>query len=79
MSIWSDAAEEEVNAADTLDLGFIFDTFGFEVGGVPVEDVDVGGVDVYVREEVLVHECVVAFGVFSGDANIFILRNIRNY
>ena len=29
--------------------------------------------DIDVGEEVLVHECVVGFGVFAGDADVFVL------
>lgn len=37
----------------------------FEVGRVAIEDVDVVGFHVNVREEVLVHEAVIAFRVIS--------------
>lgn len=74
MSVGPDAAEEELDAAYVLDFLLVRDALGFEVGGVAVEDVDVGRVDVDVREEVLVHEGVVGFGVVARQADVFVLE-----
>ena len=68
-----DVAEERVDAAGGFDGGFVCDAFGFEIRRVAVEDVDIAGMHVDVVEEVGVHEGVVGFGVFVGDANIFVL------
>lgn len=73
VSVLPDASKEEVDAADGLDLSLVGDTLCFQVGGVAVENVDVVGVDVHVREQVLPHEGVVAFRVVPRDANIFVL------
>lgn len=59
VAVLADAREEEVDAADGLDLGLVGDALGFEVWVLAVEDVYVLGVDVYVGEEVLPHEGVV--------------------
>ena len=46
MPVWPDTAEEELDAAHARDLGFVRGRLGGEVGGVAVQDVDVGGEDV---------------------------------
>ena len=74
--VGSDAPEEEVDAAVGLDGGFVGHALGFEVGGVAIEDVDVARVDIYVGEEVLVHERVVGFRVLAGNPNVLILLNV---
>lgn len=73
MSIWTDPAEEELDPTSTLDLLFIGDALLFKVGRVTVEDVNVLRVDIDVAEEMLVHEGVVGFGVFTGDGDVFVL------
>lgn len=73
VSVRSNAAEEQLDATDTLDLVLELLTFGFEIWCVAIEDVDVIGVYIDVGEEVLVHEAVIAFRVIPWDANIFVL------
>ena len=73
VAVWTDAAEEELNAAGALDLFFVGDAFGFEVLRVAIENVYVGRVDVDVGKEVSVHEGVVGFGVIAWDADVFVL------
>ena len=74
MAVLADAGEEEVDAAVLADEGFVAGAFGWEGGGVAVEDVGVAGVDVDVGEEVGPHESVVAFGVVAGEADVFVLE-----
>jgi hypothetical protein len=73
VAVGSDATEEEVNSAVGFDCCFVGYAFGFEIWCVAVQDVDVFWVDVDVGEEMIVHECVVGFGVLAGDPNVFIL------
>lgn len=73
MSIWPNATEKQIDSTSTLDLGFVFNTFGFKVGSVAVQDIDIGWVNINMREEVLVHECVVALGMFAWDSDVFVL------
>lgn len=74
VAVLADAGEEEVDAAGGLDLGLVGDALGLQVGRVAVEDVDVVGVDVYVGEEVLPHEGVVALGVVPRDPDVLVLE-----
>ncbi len=46
MSILSYPTKEQFDSTKGTDLGFVSKTFGMEVGGVTVEDVDVGGWDI---------------------------------
>ena len=73
MAVRANAAEEQLDATDSLDLVLIVLSLGLEVGCISVEDVDVVWLDVDMGEEVLVHEAVVAFGMVTRDANILIL------
>lgn len=59
MAVWSDTTEEELNAAHARDFGFVGCCLGGEIGCIAVQDVDIGGEDVDVREEVFIHEAVV--------------------
>ena len=72
VAVLADAREEEVDAADALDGVFVGDALGLEAGGVAVENVHVGRVDVYVGEEVFPHEGVVRLWVVAGDADVFV-------
>ena len=66
VAVGSYATHKEIDAAVAFD--FVFETlaFGFEVGSVAVEDVHVLAGYVDVAEEVVPHEAVIAFEVFSG-------------
>ena len=77
VAILAYAGQEEVDAACRLDLGLVRDALGLEVGGVAVEDVDIARVNVYVREEVLPHEGVVALWVVPRDPDVFVLMSDR--
>jgi hypothetical protein len=77
VAIRADAAEEEFNTASVLDLLLVLVAFGVQIGGVPVEDVDVGRVYIYVGEKVLVHEAVVALRVLARNPDIFVLPEVR--
>lgn len=59
VAVLSDASKEEVNAADCLDGVLVGGALGVKIGGVSVENVNVGRVHIYVREEVVPHERVV--------------------
>lgn len=72
VAILTNASKEEVYSASGLDGVFVANALGLEVGGVAIEDVDVGGVDVDVGEEVLPHEGVVRLGVIAGDAHVLV-------
>jgi len=75
MSIWSNSAEKQINSTCSFDSSFVLDTFGLEIRGIAIQDVNVGRMDVDMREEVLVHEGVVAFRMLAGNTNVFILRD----
>lgn len=72
VAILTDTGEEQVNASRGLDSILVGDALGLEALSVTVEDVDVGGVDVYVREEVVPHERVVRLGVVTGNTDVFV-------
>ena len=66
-------AEEELDAACSFDLFFVGYAFCFEIWCVAVQNVDVCGVYVDVREEVFVHEGVVRFWVLTRQAYVLVL------
>lgn len=72
VAVLADARKEQVNAAGPLNGILVGDALGLQVGRIAVEDVHVGGVDVYMREEVLPHEGVVRLGMVAGDAHVLI-------
>jgi len=74
VAVGSDAAEEEVDSPYGFDAGFVGGAFGFEIGSVTVQDVDVLARDVDVREEVGEHEGVVGFGMVGWEVDVFVLR-----
>ena len=55
------------------DAGFELGALCSQVWSISVQDVDVLGRDVDMREEVLVHEAVVGLRMFTGQADIFVL------
>lgn len=59
VAVWSNTTEEKLNATHARDFGFVGCCLGGEVGRVAVQDVDVGGENVDMREEVFVHEAMV--------------------
>jgi hypothetical protein len=78
VAVRPNAAQKELNAADTGYLVLVGPAFVLEVSGVAVEDVDVGWLDVDVGEEVLVHEAVIAFWMISRDAHILVLERVSS-
>ena len=72
VAVLANAREEEVDAAVALDGVLVGDALGLEAGGVAVEDVDVGRVDVDVGEEVLPHEGMVRLRVVSGNTHVLV-------
>lgn len=72
VAVLANTGEEQVNAASPLDGILIGDALGFQAGCVAVENVHVGGVDVYMGEEVLPHKGVVRLGVVAGNAHVLI-------
>lgn len=79
VAVGADATQEQLDAAGGLDLLLVLVAFSLEVRGVAIEDVDIGRVHVDMREEVLVHEAVVALWVVSRDPDIFVLRAVRHF
>lgn len=72
VAILTNTGEEKVNTTGSLDGVFIGNTLGLEVGGIAIEDVDIGRVDVYMREEVLPHERVVRLAVVARDTDVLV-------
>lgn len=72
VAVRADAAEEKLDATVGLDLLLVTLTLGNEVGGIPVEDVDVLCGDVDVIEEVGVHEVPVALLVCAGKTDVLV-------
>jgi hypothetical protein len=73
VSIGPNAAEEQLDATRTLYFLFVVMAFGFQVRRVTVKDVDVVRIHIHMREEVLVHKAMIAFGVVSWKADILVL------
>ena len=73
VSVLADAAEEEIDATHSLDLGLVLDALGFQIWRIAVQNVHIVGVDVHVREEVLPHEAVVALRVVPWDPDVLVL------
>ena len=59
VAVWSDTAQEKLNAAHARYFGFVGCCLGGEIRRVAVQDVYVGGENVDMRKEVFVHEAVV--------------------
>lgn len=72
VAILADASKEQVNAAGELNGVLVCNALGLEVDGVAVEDMDVGGVDVDMGEEVLPHEGVIGLGVIARDPDVLV-------
>lgn len=66
MTIRTDPADEQFDAAGRQDFTLEGVAFGFKVRRVAVENVDVCGINVDVLEEVVEHEEVVALRVVAG-------------
>ena len=78
VAIGSNTAQEQLDASCVGDLVLVCLAFGFQIRSIAIEDIDVFRSDVYVREEMLVHEAVVAFGVFPRDPDILVLQLISH-
>lgn len=61
-----------MNSAHFLDFLLVIRTFQLQIGGVPVQDVDVFRVYVYVLEEILEHEVVVALAMVAGQIHVLV-------
>lgn len=72
MPIGTNAAEEQFDATDSLDLGLVGSTLFVEPLGIAVEDIDILGIHVDMGEEILEHEGVVRLWMFSCQANILV-------
>ena len=72
MSVGTDAAKEQVDAAVGLYLALVVGALFHKVGGVAVEDMDVLGLYVDIAEEVGPHEGVVALAVFFRQADVLV-------
>ena len=65
-------AHKEVYAAGLADSLLVGQAFGLQVGRVAVENVHVLPLDVYVAEEIVPHEAVVALGMLLGQAYVLV-------
>jgi hypothetical protein len=72
VSIWANTAKEELDAADSLDLFLIFNAFCFQVLGLSVKNMDIVWIDVDMRKEVFVHECMIALRMIARQTDIFV-------
>lgn len=72
MPVFTNAGQEEINTTSCLDSFLVCVTFGLRAGSVAIEYVDVGRVDVDMREEVLPHKGVVGVGVVSRKTDILV-------
>ena len=72
MSVGTDAAKEEIDAAVGLYLALVVGALFHKVGGVAIEDMDVLGLYVDIAEEVGPHEGVVALAVFFRQADVLV-------
>ena len=72
MAIGTDTAEEQVDAAELLNLTLIGLALGSQVRSIAIEDMDIllGTVDVV--EQVGEHERVVALGMFDRQTDILV-------
>lgn len=73
MAVRSNPAEEQLYAACLLNLVLIGSALYPEVRRIAIEDVDIGRLDVHVREEMFVHETMVALGMFPWNTDVFVL------
>jgi hypothetical protein len=74
MAIGADAAQEQLNATSFFNLRFVRLAFGFKVRSIAVEDIDIFGPNVYMREKVLVHEAVVTLRVLPRYSDVLVLQ-----
>ena len=72
VTVGADSEDDEVDSAGGGDRAFVALALGVEIGGAAVEEPDVLGRDVDVREEVLVHETAIAAGSVGAQADEFI-------
>ena len=73
MAIGSNAPQEELDASCVGNLVLVRLAFSLQITSIAVENVDVLGPNVYVREEMLVHETMITFRMIAGDPNVLIL------
>lgn len=73
VAIRSNATQEQLDTTDLLDLLLVCVAFRFEVRSIAIEDVDIGGLNIYMVEEMLVHEAVVGLRVFARDPDVLVL------
>ena len=78
VAVGTDSPKEQVDTTDSFDLFLVGATLCFQIRSVAIQDVDVGGVDVDMGEEMLVHEAVIAFWMLTREAHVFVLRD-RKY
>jgi len=72
VAVLSEAEEGESESAGRGDGLFVARAFGIEIGRNAVRNVRASGVDVDVREEMLLHVRAVAAGMIAGDAGVFV-------
>lgn len=66
------AAQKQFDASCTSDLLFICNALLFQIFSITIQNVDIRGIDVYVAEEMLVHEAVIRLRVFALYAHVLV-------
>ena len=72
MTVGTDSAHKQVDAAGCLYLLLIVLAFFLQVGGVAVEDMHVLGFDVYVGEEIVPHKGMVGLGMVDVEIDVLV-------
>ena len=72
MSVFSDASKEEIDASGGDDGFLIILALLGEIRSVTIENVDVACGNVYLVEQIPVHEAVIALRMFLGNSHILI-------
>lgn len=66
------ATQKQLDASCTSDLLFICNALLFQIFSITIQNVDIRGIDIYVAEEMLVHEAVVRLRVFALYAHVLV-------
>lgn len=64
--------KKELDSSDCLDLVFVRRALQRKVCRIPVQDIDIFGINVKVFEKVFPHESVVAFTMIARQTNILV-------
>ncbi len=72
MAVGTYATHEEIDAVRFLDFILVGGAFGYKIGSHPVEYMNVLGGNIYMREEVIPHESVIALLMFLRQTDVLI-------